>query len=176
MKNLVIAMLLATLLAACATPKPVAKSEESSPAPVTEETRTAPAAPTVSSPEVVASVDNDPLNDSNSTLAKRSFYYLLDGYVVQGDDKPAVQAHARYLAEHPNRKVRLEGHADERGSNEYNLALGQRRADGVKNLLMLGGARSEQIETASYGEEKPKATEHDESAWSQNRRTDIVYK
>ena len=176
MKNLAIAVLLATLLAACATPKPVAKSEESSPAPVTEGKRTEPTAPTVSSPEAVASVDQDPLNDRNSMLAKRSLYYPLDGYVVQDEDKSAVQAHARYLAEHPNRKVRLEGHADERGSNEYNLALGQRRADGVKNMLMLGGAKSDQIETASYGEEKPKATEHDESAWSQNRRTDIIYK
>ena len=176
MKNLAIAVLLATLLAACATPKPVAKGEESSPAPVTEGKRTAPDAPTVSSPEAAASVDQDPLNDRNSMLAKRSLYYPLDGYVVQDDDKPAVQAHARYLAEHPNRKVRVEGHADERGSNEYNLALGQRRADGVKNMLMLGGAKSDQIETASYGEEKPKASDHDESAWSQNRRTDIIYK
>lgn len=176
MKNLVIAVLLSSLLAACATPKPVAKSEESTPAPVSEGKRTAPDAPTVSSPEARASVDEDPLNDRNNILAKRSFYYPLDGYVVQDEDKAAVQAHARYLAERPNRKVRLEGHADERGSNEYNLALGQRRADGVKNMLILGGARNDQIETASYGEEKPKATGHDESAWSQNRRTDIIYK
>ena len=90
MKNLVIAVLLATLLAACATPKPVAKGEESSPAPVTEGKRTEPTAPTVSSPEAVASVDQDPLNDRNSMLAKRSLYYPLDGYVVQDDDKPAV--------------------------------------------------------------------------------------
>ncbi len=176
MRNLVIVVLLSSLLAACATPKPVAKGEESTSAPVSEGKRTAPTAPTVSSPDAVASVDDDPLNDRNSMLAKRSLYYPLDGYVVQADDKAAVQAHARYLAEHPNRKVRLEGHADERGSNEYNLALGQRRADGVKNMLMLGGAKSDQIETASYGEEKPKATAHDESAWSQNRRTDIIYK
>jgi peptidoglycan-associated lipoprotein len=86
-----------------------------------------------------------------------------------------VLAHAKYLNEHPDRKVRVEGNADERGSNEYNLALGQRRAEGVKKLLELGGAKASQIETASYGEEKPKAIGHDETSWSQNRRSDIKY-
>ena len=176
MKRSVIAVLLASLLAACATPKPVTPGGESKSAPVTEGKRTSSEAPVVSAPDAIVSVEDDPLNDRSSILAKRSLYYPLDGYVVLDSDKPAVQAHAKYLAEHPNRKVRLEGHADERGSNEYNLALGQRRADGVKNMLILGGAKSGQIETASYGEEKPKATEHDESAWSQNRRTDIIYK
>ena len=127
-------------------------------------------------PASVAVVAVDPLNDSTSLLAKRSMYYPFDVYGVQDADKPAVQAHATYLAEHPDRKVRLEGNADERGSNEYNLALGQRRADGVKNMLILGGAKSDQIETASYGEEKPKASGHEEAAWSQNRRTDLIYK
>ena len=86
-----------------------------------------------------------------------------------------MQAHAEYLAKHPNRNVRLEGNADERGSIEYNLALGQRRADGVKKMLLVGGAKEGQIESVSYGEEKPVATAHNEAAWSQNRRTDLNY-
>jgi len=94
---------------------------------------------------------------------------------VQDADKPIVEAHAKYLSEHADRKVRLEGNCDERGSDEYNLALGQHRADGVKKLLLVGGAQDSQITTISYGEEKPKATGHDEASWSQNRRTDLNY-
>ena len=168
MKNLVIAVLLVSFLAACASKKPVEPVAETKPAPVAE---TKP----VVAPASVAPVAVDPLNDPNSLLANRSMYYPLDGYVVQNADKAVVQAHARYLAEHSDRSVRLEGNADERGSNEYNLALGQRRADGVKNMLILGGAKSSQIETVSYGEEKPKANGHEESAWAQNRRTDLIY-
>jgi peptidoglycan-associated lipoprotein len=120
-------------------------------------------------------VEVDPLNDPANILAKRSIYYPLDVSTVQDADKPVVEAHAKYLSEHPDRKVRVEGNADERGSNEYNLALGQRRADGVKKMLELGGAKSSQIETASYGEEKPRCTDHNEACWSQNRRSDIKY-
>lgn len=179
MKNLVIAVLLVNLLAACASQKPVEQVEETKPAPVAEAKPVAAPAPTPApapAPAPVAPVAVDPLDDPNSLLAKRSMYYPFDVYVVQDADKPAVQAHAKYLAEHSDRKVRIEGNADERGSNEYNLALGQRRADGVKNMLVLGGAKSSQIETASYGEEKPKATGHEEAAWSQNRRADLIYK
>lgn len=124
-------------------------------------------------PPPVATVD--PLNDPNSILAKRSVFYPLDVAVVQADDSAIVEAHAKYLSEHPDKKVRLEGNCDERGSDEYNLALGQRRADGVKKLLEAGGVRENQISTISYGEEKPKATGHDEASWSQNRRTDLNY-
>ena len=115
------------------------------------------------------------MNDPASILAKRSVYYPFDVSAVQDADKPVVQAHAKYLSEHPDRKIRVEGNTDERGSNEYNLALGQRRADGVKQMLVLGGAKASQIEAISYGEEKPKATDHEEASWSQNRRSDIKY-
>ena len=169
MKKLVMGVLLINLLAACATQKPVEPVTESTPAPATA-TATATAIP--AAPVAVAV---DPLNDPNSLLAKRSVYYPFDVYAVQDADKPAVRAHAKYLAEHPNRTVRLEGHADERGSSEYNLALGQRRAEGVKKMLVLGGAKDGQIETVSYGEEKPEASGHDEASWEQNRRTDIKY-
>lgn len=164
MKKLVISIVLLNLLVACASEKPK-EPEVAAPAPVV-------AAPELASASVV---EVDPLNDSSNILAKRSVYYPFDVSAVQDADKPIVQAHAKYLSEHPDRTVRLEGNADERGSNEYNLALGQRRAEGVRKMLVLGGAKSSQIETASFGEEKPVASGHDESSWSQNRRTDIKY-
>ena len=163
MKKIVISIVLLNLLAACASNKPA-------------DTAAAPAAAAPSTRSVDAGATmSDPLNDPNSMLAKRSVYYPFDVSAVQDADKPVVQAHAKYLSEHANRKVRLEGNADERGSNEYNLALGQRRADGVKKMLVLGGAKAGQLESVSYGEEKPKAAGHDEASWSQNRRTDLNY-
>ena len=166
MKKLVISILLVNLLTACASQKP---KEATADAPATTaaavETKAATAAQTAA----------DPLNDPSSILAKRSVYFPFDVSVVQDADKPAVQAHAKYLAGHANRKVRLEGNCDERGSNEYNLGLGQRRADGVKKMLELGGAKAGQLESVSYGEEKPKASGHDEASWSQNRRADLNY-
>lgn len=174
MKKLLIGVLLVNLLAACASQKPKEVSEEAKPAPVAETPGAVEAAP-APAPAPVAPVAADPLNDPNSILAKRSTYYPFDVYVVQDADKPIVEAHAQYLNEHANRNVRLEGNCDERGSNEYNLGLGQRRADGVNKMLMLGGAKAGQLESVSYGEEKPRASGHDEASWSQNRRTDLNY-
>lgn len=173
MKNLVIAMLLSSFLVACASKKPVTPADGSA---SNQATETASTDTPTSSSTTTTSVAVDPLNDPNSLLATRSLYYPLDGYVIQAADEETVQEHAKYLAAHADRKIRLEGNADERGSTEYNLALGQRRADGVKKMLILGGAKSSQIETASYGEEKPKAEGHGEAAWSLNRRADLVYK
>ena len=171
MKKLVISIVLVNLLAACASEKP--KETASAPASAPASSAAADAAKSAAAPAVKAEVD--PLNDSSSILAKRSVYYPFDVAAVQDADKPTVQAHAKYLSGHANRKMRLEGNCDERGSNEYNLGLGQRRADGVKKMLELGGAKSSQLESVSYGEEKPKATGHDEASWSQNRRTDLNY-
>lgn len=163
MKKLVISIVLVNLLAACASEKP-------------KETAAAPeAAPVAETKAASAQTAVDSLNDPASILAKRSVYYPFDISAVQDADKPVVQAHAKYLAEHADRKVRLEGNCDERGSNEYNLGLGQRRADGVKKMLELGGAKAAQLTAVSYGEEKPKAAGHDEASWSQNRRTDLNY-
>lgn len=178
MKKLVISVVLVSLLAACASEKP--KETVSTPK-AAEPVAAAPVETPAAAPEVAATAapaataEIDQLNDSSSILSKRSTYYPFDVSVVQEADKPLVQAHAKYLSEHPERNVRLEGNCDERGSNEYNLALGQRRADGVKKMLILGGAKASQIKTVSYGEEKPKATGHNEDSWKQNRRTDIVY-
>lgn len=165
MKKLVISIVLVNLLAACASQKPkeTTAAPEAAPAPVATKAATP------------AKVAVDPLNDPTSILAKRSVYYPFDVDAVQDADKPVVQAHAKYLSEHASRKVRLEGNCDERGSNEYNLGLGQRRADGVKKMLELGGAKASQLNSVSYGEEKPKAAAHNEAAWAQNRRTDLNY-
>lgn len=163
MKKLIISIVLVNLLAGCASEP---KKEEVAPAPKAEAPKAAPAP---------AQAAVDALDDPASILAKRSVYYPFDVAVVQDADKPVVQAHAKYLSEHANRKVRLEGNCDERGSNEYNLGLGQRRADGVNKMLSLGGARAEQLESVSYGEEKPRASGHEEASWSQNRRTDLNY-
>lgn len=171
MKKLLIGVLLVNLLVACASQKPKEAVVETKPAPVAEAPRAVEAAPAP-----VPMVEVDPLNDPNSILAKRSTYYPFDVAVVQDADKPVVQAHGQYLSEHANRNVRLEGNCDERGSNEYNLGLGQRRADGVKKMLQLGGVRDSQIESVSYGEEKPRLTCHEEKCWKENRRTDLNYR
>ncbi len=166
MKKLIISIVLVNLLAACASEP---KKEEAAPAPAPK--AEAPKA----APAPAAKAEVDPLNDPSSILAGRSTYYPFDVAVVQEADKPLVQAHAKYLSEHPNRKVRLEGNCDERGSNEYNLGLGQRRADGVNKMLALGGAKAGQLESVSYGEEKPRCADHNEACWKQNRRTDLNY-
>lgn len=161
MKKVALGMLMASLLAACASQKPKEQ-------PAAEQA-------TTSATEAAAPMAVDPLNDPNSPLAKRSVYYPFDVSVVQSEDRPLVEAHAQYLSEHPERHVRLEGNCDERGSTEYNLALGQRRADGVKKLLLIGGVQASQITTVSYGEEKPRQTCHAERCWKENRRTDLDY-
>lgn len=112
---------------------------------------------------------------SAAALAKRSVFFPFDVDAVQSADTETILAHGKNLSEHANLKARVEGNADERGSSEYNLALGQRRANNTRKALVLGGARSAQIETVSYGEEKPRAAGHDEMAWAQNRRADIEY-
>jgi peptidoglycan-associated lipoprotein len=115
------------------------------------------------------------LKDPASPLSKRSIYYDFDMYNIRDEFQPMVEAHAKFLLEHKDLKVRVEGNCDERGSREYNLALGQRRADSVKRALTLLGVPARQIETVSFGAEKPKAPGHDEESWAENRRSDIVY-
>ncbi|MXS83948.1 peptidoglycan-associated lipoprotein Pal [Nitrosomonas oligotropha] len=116
------------------------------------------------------------LNDPNSILSQRSVYYDYDSYSVKSEYRELVLSHARFLRDNASASVILQGNTDDRGSREYNLALGQRRADSVKNMMTLSGARDAQIESVSLGEEKPRALGHGESAWSQNRRTDILYR
>jgi peptidoglycan-associated lipoprotein len=118
---------------------------------------------------------NDPLNDPASILAKRSVYFDIDSYVVKDEFKPVVEAHAKYLIAHPDRKVIIQGNTDERGGSEYNLALGQKRAEAVRRALALLGVPDSQMEAVSFGKEKPKATGSNDAAWAENRRSDIAY-
>jgi len=94
---------------------------------------------------------------------------------VKQDGFADLEAHARYLAQHPSASVRLEGHADERGTREYNIALGERRAKAVERLLIVNGASTSQVETISYGEEKPAVLGSGEQSWAQNRRVELIY-
>jgi peptidoglycan-associated lipoprotein len=117
----------------------------------------------------------DPLRDPSNILSQRSVYFDFDSYTIRNDYRELALAHARYLRDNSNARVLLQGNTDERGSREYNLALGQRRADSVKNAMLISGARDHQIEAVSLGEEKPRASGRNESAWAENRRTDILY-
>ncbi len=126
-------------------------------------------------PNAVAQVTVDPLNDPNSPLAKRSVYFDFDSYSVKSSDQPLLQAHARYLSAHPQRHVLIQGNTDERGTSEYNVALGEKRAEAVRHELTLLGVPDSQIEAVSLGKEKPVALGHDEASWAQNRRADLAY-
>jgi peptidoglycan-associated lipoprotein len=117
-----------------------------------------------------------PAKDVAGPLSQRSIFFDFDSYDVKPEFRPAVEAHAKFLLDHPNAKVNIQGNTDERGSREYNLGLGQRRADAVRKRMNVLGVPDTQIETISFGEEKPRNPGHDEDAWKENRRVDIVYK
>jgi peptidoglycan-associated lipoprotein len=155
---------------------------EEKPAPVVEQSKPTPPAP-APAPPPVAKVEAPPpppivdaLNDPNSVLAKRSVYFDFDKSLIKTEYQPLIEAHGRYLVEHLKRQIRIEGNCDERGGREYNLALGQRRADAVRERMELVGVPGARIETISFGKEKPKSTGHDETAWAENRRADLVYR
>lgn len=169
----VIPIILTAIVAACASDQ--TKEEASAPSAAAAPIPASVPAPTATrvAPKPVPA---NPLRDPRSILAKRSVYYDLDSYVVKREFRPMVEAHAGYVKQHSSSSVVIEGNGDERGSREYNLALGQRRADAVKSLMVLLGGPERQIESVSFGEERPKAAGHDEAAWAQNRRSDIVYK
>ncbi|GAB4354172.1 MAG: hypothetical protein Kow0060_05120 [Methylohalobius crimeensis] len=114
--------------------------------------------------------------DAGGLLAKRTIYFAFDSAQVQAEDIPVIEAHAAYLLAHPQAGVVLEGHTDERGSREYNIALAEARAKAVSKLLGLQGVADDRMRIVSYGEEKPVAMGHDEEAWRQNRRVEIVYR
>ena len=120
--------------------------------------------------------EGDPLDDSNALVSKRVVYFDFDRSDVKDNFRDIVAAHGKYLATRPDSKVTLEGHADERGTREYNIALGERRIATVKRILTLQGAAAGQIDSISYGEERPAALGHDESAWALNRRAEFIYK
>ncbi len=168
MKRIILSVVLVNLLAACASEKPKeAVSEPAAPAAEAAAPVAAPAESAQTATEAVAATETAP--------QVRSVYFPLDVDAVQEADRATVQEHGAYLAKNSDAKVRVEGNCDERGSSEYNLGLGQRRANNVKKMLVLSGAKASQIQTISFGKEKPRCAEHNEACWSQNRRADIVY-
>jgi len=114
---------------------------------------------------------SDPLNP----LSKQTIYFMYDSSQVQQDFIPVIAAHAQYMMAHPSSHVILEGHADERGSREYNIALGEQRAKSVYRMMKVQGVSDSQLEVVSYGEEKPASDGMDEASWQLNRRVEIVY-
>ena len=122
-----------------------------------------------------ATAGSNVLRDPNSILSKRSVFFEFDSFVVSDQYKPLVEAHGRYLAGNRGARATIQGNTDERGSREYNIALGQRRADSIKRMMTLLGAQDSQVETVSFGKEKPRNSGHDEAAWAQNRRGDILH-
>src|SRR5471030_95628 len=183
MRTIWISLIASFLLAACAGSPP----EEQAGASV-EDRKAGAIAPPVQTGPIdggnVARVDLTPqktggvdplLKDPKSILSKRSVYFDLDSFTIKDEYRPLVEAHAKYLREHTTTKLLIQGNTDERGSREYNLALGQKRADAMKRMLLLLGAREEQIESVSLGEEKPKAQGSTEEAYAENRRDDILY-
>ena len=165
MKRLILAILLTNFLVACASSKP--KEEVVAPMASTQ--------PSATSSEADAQAAQAAADELAALKSKNSTHFPFDVDVVQEADHEIILMHSSYLAAHPDVKVRVEGNADERGSSEYNLALGQRRAQNTMRALVLGGANATQFETISYGEEKPRCTEHNEACWWQNRRADINY-
>lgn len=113
--------------------------------------------------------------DETGLRTQRSVYFDLNSADIKSDFDPALQAHGRYLAEHPAARIRIEGNADERGSAGYNNLLGLKRAENVRQALIQHGASTKQLSIKSLGKAKPKKTGHDEESWAENRRADVVY-
>ena len=175
MKKLLVIVAALSLLAGCAsTPIEDNKAGVEDRTPSTS----VPAQPAVTKVTPVESkADQVPniLKDPNSILSKRSIFFDYDKFDVKDEYKPLLQAHARYLAQNGSAKMLIQGNCDERGSREYNVALGQKRADSVKKMLLLMGAKETQIESVSLGEEKPRCTDATEECYAKNRRGDMLY-
>jgi peptidoglycan-associated lipoprotein len=119
--------------------------------------------------------DDETAGPQTGLLATRIVYFDFDSSDIKGESTDVVAAHAKYLGTNPSARIRLEGHTDERGSPEYNIGLGERRAQAVRHSMLLQGASDAQITTVSYGEERPAVAGHDDAAWAKNRRVEIVY-
>jgi peptidoglycan-associated lipoprotein len=185
MRKWIMAAFLLAAFAGCST----TGTEDAAPADDKAATATTPAAGTpgattsgVTPPGVPLGASSGPpgigaaaLKDPRNILSKRNIYFDYDQFTVKDEYKPIVEAHAKYLQANRSARAILQGNSDERGTREYNIALAQKRADAVKNLMLLLGATEIQIETVSFGKEKPRREGHDEGSWAENRRVDIVH-
>jgi len=174
MRQTIVVMLIAASLGltACASKRP----KPTPPPPPAEATTGAEASGANAADAAGANAgDEETAGPQAGLLAKRVVYFDFDSSEIKGEGTDIVAAHAKYLASNPNARIRLEGHTDERGSREYNIGLGERRAQSVRQALLLQGASDGELSTVSYGEERPAVAGHDETAWSKNRRVEIVY-
>ena len=166
-----LALVIAVAISACKTTEPESEPvAEPEPAPVVEQEATTAAAPDARDYTDARNFDN-----SESLLSKRVIYFDFDKSEVKSEYRAIVAAHAAYVSAHRSARVTLEGHADERGTREYNLGLGERRGNAISGLLSAAGAMGGQLDTVSYGEERPVCRVSDENCWWQNRRVEIVY-
>lgn len=181
MKRLMLSMLALAILGGCET---MGVSDKE--AAIEDRSATKPAATAQSSGAATSGVAGqsvpgtgmgqaDPRKDPANVLSKRSVYFDFDQFVVKDDYRALVNAHAAYLQGHRDARITIQGNADERGSREYNLALGQKRAEAVRKALAVSGAQDSQMEAVSFGEEKPRRTGTTEEDYAENRRADIVY-
>lgn len=165
--RIILALTVTLALAACQT----APEAKPAPEPETE----APKVETKAAPDPHDYTDSRNFDNPESLLSKRVIYFDFDKSVVRPEYRGIVSAHAAYLAAHGSARMTLEGHADERGTREYNLGLGERRGNAVSGLMSAQGGRGSQMTTVSYGEERPTCRVSDEECWSLNRRVEIVY-
>jgi len=167
--RLTLALIIAVAMAACkATPEPEAVPEQK---PVEEK----PVVDTRAAPDPRDYTDSRNFDNPESLLSKRVIYFDFDKSTVRPEFRGIVSAHAAYAAASGSARITLEGHADERGTREYNLGLGERRGNAVSGLMSAQGARGDQVAVVSYGEERPTCRVSDEDCWSKNRRVEIVY-
>lgn len=169
--QLIAALSCALLLAGCASPAP--EGEQSEPAPVSDQSQDG---TMVGSADTGGVSMGDPLDDPSGLLSTRIVYFEYDRSDILKAARFIIEAHGSYLANNPDAAVTLEGHADERGSREYNIALSEARGNAVRQHMLAFGALDTQIRVIAYGEERPAVDGHDETAWSQNRRVEIIYR
>lgn len=169
MKHLVIPALLALLVAGCSSTPDTGAEQSGAPVEGRDGVRT------VTTGGVGSSQLPAILTDPKSILSKRSVYFDYDSFEIKPEYKDLVAAHARFLNENRQFRILVQGNTDERGSREYNVALGQKRADAVKKALTLLGVREDQVESVSLGEEKPACVDQNDNCWAKNRRSDILY-
>ena len=169
-KSLVSISVAGVFLAACSS-TPVKPVEEQKPAPVLP----TPVAVKAATPAPVQAAIPAYLDPNSPIYKERSVYFDFDQYTVKTTDNALIERQGKYLAMNPQLSIKVEGNTDDRGGAEYNLALGQKRAEAVVHALKVYGVKDSQLEAVSFGKEKPKATGNDEAAWSQNRRVDLDY-
>jgi peptidoglycan-associated lipoprotein len=174
MKRLILIAWPALLMAACSTPKPPAPPAPPPQAAAPVPPPVAPAPPPAKPAPVATESPMEAFERARASLSASSIYFDFDKSAIKSEADSLIAQHARLLQSYPNDKLTLQGNCDERGSREYNLALGQRRADGVKEKLLLMGVPASRIDTVSFGKEKPRELCHEERCWSENRRADFV--